>query len=152
MDNEANAPTSARVSGCLAPELGKMVYDYVDGMLSEEEGSDFEAHLLRCDKCYQMTITLDWLHETLRSKLEEEANPSKSSCTLDPESALVNHTNNISMSNPLHLSSSPAFYFVIGGLSVLGLVALGVVGFTKFSKLKRSLLARREAAQSQASA
>lgn len=145
MDNETSPPAPAEPSDCLAPEVGRLVFDYVNGLLPEEEGSDFEEHLLRCDWCYRTTAALDWAHETLRGK------SGKAKLTETARAAAFgigtsNHTNRAEMAPPQ--GSSPAFYFVVGGLSVLGLVALGVFGFNKISKLRHSLQTRREAVPS----
>lgn len=145
MHNETAPPAPAEPSDCLAPEVGRLVFDYVNGMLPEEEGSDFEEHLLGCDTCYRMTAALDWAHETLRGKSGQAKLTNTAHAAAfggDPS----NHTNRAEMGAPQ--GSSPAFYFVVGGLSVLGLVAVGVFGFNKISKLRHSLQTRGEAAPS----
>jgi Putative zinc-finger len=150
MSNEAKSPSLAKVSACFDPELGGQVFDYVSRMLTGKEEAVFEEHLLRCDKCYQTTIALDWAKETLRARLGIVPLP-ESAPSLDTEAASENQTNSPLKNNPV--MSSTTMYLVVGGLvvgglGVLGLVALGVFGFARFSKLKRSLMERTETAPS----
>jgi anti-sigma factor RsiW len=145
MRDETSPPAPAELSDCLAPEVGRLVFDYVNGMLPEEEEANFEEHLFCCDTCYRMTAALDWAHETLRSK-SGKAKVTKTARAAVFGSDPSNHTNRAETGAPQ--GSSPAFYLLIGGLSVLSLVALGVFGFNKISKLRHSLQTRREAAPS----
>lgn len=122
MHNEYIPPAPAEARGCVDPESGALVFDYVNLMLREDEALVFEAHMLRCDSCFQATAALDWMNETLRDKLRV--------ADVQAERGV------------------PAFYFALGGLSVLGLVTLGFIGFTKLPRVKQWLSARREAAPS----
>lgn len=37
---------------CTAPEIGRLLLDYVLNGLDEDRSTGFEAHLLECDACY----------------------------------------------------------------------------------------------------
>lgn len=145
MSNEVKFPPPAEASDCLAPQLGSLVFDYADGLLPEDEESEFEAHMLYCDKCYQVTAALDWVRETLKSGLKKAEHP-QSSHNVTAGDTRANHISLSAMDVPLRSPPMPTLYVVVGGLGAIGLVALGAIGISRLYKLKRTLFTHRKVA------
>ena len=51
---------------CIAPSLGKKIYDYHNGFLKEKAAQKFLVHVSACPKCKQTLRRLEWIWKTIQ--------------------------------------------------------------------------------------
>ncbi|HEV7857154.1 MAG TPA: zf-HC2 domain-containing protein [Pyrinomonadaceae bacterium] len=106
---------------CIAPQSGRRVYDYYNGMLADEAEDEVEAHLLACDDCYRATLMLDHAYQTLWNQRTTAA-------AVNPAVEQVQQNVPINVPPDGFGARSPAFYLVVAGVGGLGLMGILTVG------------------------